>query len=55
MRLVVADCSIDYAGRLHAHLPMARRLLIVKADGTVIVHADQGHKALLDVGAVLDH
>ncbi|HEX9713479.1 MAG TPA: endonuclease NucS [Actinomycetota bacterium] len=46
MRLVVADCSIDYAGRLTAHLPMARRLIIVKADGTVVVHADQGHKAL---------
>jgi len=46
MRLVVADCSIDYSGRLHAHLPMARRLLIVKDDGTLIVHADQGHKAL---------
>lgn len=46
MRLVVADCSIDYSGRLSAHLPLARRLLIVKADGTVIVHADKGHKAL---------
>ena len=46
MRLVVADCSVDYTGRLSAHLPPARRLLIVKADGTVIVHADGGHKAL---------
>lgn len=46
MRLVVADCSVDYTGRLSAHLPMARRLLIVKTDGTVIVHADKGHKAL---------
>jgi len=46
MRLVVADCSVDYTGRLSAHLPAARRLLVVKADGTVIVHGDRGHKAL---------
>jgi RecB family endonuclease NucS len=46
VRLVVADCSVDYTGRLSAHLPPARRLLIVKADGTVIVHGDRGHKAL---------
>ncbi|MGH2795141.1 MAG: endonuclease NucS, partial [Actinomycetota bacterium] len=46
MRLVVADCSIDYSGRLTAHLPPARRLIVVKADGTVIVHGDKGHKAL---------
>jgi RecB family endonuclease NucS len=46
MRLVVADCSVDYSGRLAAHLPPARRLLVVKADGTVIVHGDRGHKAL---------
>ena len=46
MRLVVAECSIDYTGRLSAHLPLARRLIVVKADGTVIVHGDKGHKAL---------
>lgn len=46
MRLVVAECSIDYSGKLTAHLPRARRLIIVKADGTVVVHGDQGHKAL---------
>jgi endonuclease len=46
MRLVVADCSVDYSGRLSAHLPPARRLLVVKSDGTVIVHGDRGHKAL---------
>jgi len=46
VRLVVADCSVEYTGRLSAHLPMARRLLVVKADGTVIVHGDKGHKAL---------
>ena len=40
MRLVVAQCQVDYVGRLSAHLPMARRLLLIKADGSVSVHAD---------------
>ncbi|MFD8076048.1 endonuclease NucS [Streptomyces sp. NPDC059718] len=40
MRLVIARCSVDYAGRLSAHLPSATRLLLVKADGSVSVHAD---------------
>jgi RecB family endonuclease NucS len=38
--LVIARCSVDYLGRLTAHLPMAPRLLLVKADGSVSVHAD---------------
>ena len=42
MRLVIAQCSVDYAGRLTAYLPPARRLLIVKADGSVLVHSDGG-------------
>ena len=42
MRLLIARCSVDYAGRLSAHLPEAVRLLIVKADGSVLVHADGG-------------
>ena len=42
MRLVVARCSVDYSGRLNAHLPMATRLLVVKADGSVLVHSDAG-------------
>ena len=42
MRLVVAKCSVDYAGRLSAHLPLATRLLLVKADGSVLVHSDGG-------------
>jgi endonuclease len=42
MRLVIARCSIDYSGRLSTHLPSAVRLLIVKADGSVLVHADGG-------------
>ncbi len=40
MRLVVARCSVDYAGRLSAHLPLATRLLVIKADGSVLVHSD---------------
>ena len=42
MRLVIARCSVDYVGRLTAHLPPALRLLIVKADGSVLVHSDGG-------------
>ncbi|PPK98652.1 hypothetical protein CLV92_101351 [Kineococcus xinjiangensis] len=42
MRLVIARCSVDYAGRLSAHLPLATRLLLVKADGSVLVHSDGG-------------
>ncbi|WP_031464624.1 endonuclease NucS [Sciscionella sediminilitoris] len=40
MRLVIARCQVDYAGRVTAHLPMATRLLLVKADGSVSVHSD---------------
>ena len=40
MRLVIAQCTVDYLGRLTAHVPSARRLLLVKADGSVSVHAD---------------
>ena len=40
MRLVIAECTVDYVGRLNAHLPHAPRLLLVKADGSVSVHAD---------------
>ncbi len=42
MRLVVARCTVDYSGRLAAHLPEAVRLVMVKADGCVAVHADGG-------------
>jgi len=40
VRLVIANCSVDYAGRLSSHLPQATRLLLVKADGSVSIHAD---------------
>jgi RecB family endonuclease NucS len=42
MRLVIARCAVDYEGRLTAHLPSALRLIMVKADGCVAVHADGG-------------
>jgi RecB family endonuclease NucS len=40
VRLVIARCQVDYAGRLNAHLPMAPRLILIKADGSVSIHAD---------------
>ena len=42
VRLVVARCQVDYAGRLTAHLPMATRVLMIKSDGSVLVHSDGG-------------
>jgi endonuclease len=57
MRLVIARCTVDYSGRLNAHLPEATRLIMVKADGTLAIHSDGGldgpvgHLAVTD----LDH
>jgi endonuclease len=42
VRLVIAKCTVDYSGRLAAHLPPATRLIVVKADGSVLVHSDAG-------------
>ena len=42
MRMVIARCSVDYEGRLTAHLPEAVRLLMLKADGSLLVHSDAG-------------
>ena len=42
MRLVIADCSVDYMGRLNAHLHRATRLLMIKNDGSVLIHSDGG-------------
>ncbi|MCY3539711.1 MAG: endonuclease NucS [bacterium] len=42
MRLVLAQCSVDYQGRLAAHLPSAVRLIMIKADGCVAIHSDGG-------------
>jgi len=42
MRLLVARCEVSYTGRLDAFLPEAVRLLMLKSDGSVLVHADSG-------------
>jgi endonuclease len=42
VRIVIATCQVDYAGRLTAHLPMATRLIMVKTDGSVLIHSDGG-------------
>jgi len=42
MRIVVADCTVNYAGRLSAHLPRATRLILIKADGSLLIHAEAG-------------
>lgn len=42
VRIVVAECSVDYAGRLSAHLPRATRVLMLKSDGSILVHSDGG-------------
>lgn len=42
MRLVIATCSVDYAGRLSAHLPLATRVVMIKSDGSVLIHSDGG-------------
>ena len=48
MRLVIATCAVDYVGRLTAHLPLATRLLLVKADGSLSIHADdRAYKPLM--------
>jgi RecB family endonuclease NucS len=42
MRIVVAECTVNYAGRLSAHLPRATRLILIKADGSLLIHAEAG-------------
>jgi endonuclease len=42
MRLIIARCSIEYAGRLSTRLPEAVRLLMIKSDGTLMVWSDGG-------------
>jgi RecB family endonuclease NucS len=52
MRVLIATCEVDYAGRLSAHLPMAKRLVMVKSDGSVSIHSDGGaYKPLNWMGA----
>ncbi|NBQ45071.1 MAG: DUF91 domain-containing protein, partial [Actinobacteria bacterium] len=42
MRVIIASCSVTYEGRLAASLPEAKRLIMIKADGCVAIHADGG-------------
>jgi len=42
VKIVIAKCSVDYAGRLSAHLPLATRVLMLKQDGSLLVHSDGG-------------
>jgi endonuclease len=42
VRLIVARCEVTYTGRVAAHLPVSTRLLLLKADGSVVMHADAG-------------
>ena len=46
MRLVIAQCSVTYTGRLSTELPSAQRLLLVKADGSVSIHSEFGFRPL---------
>lgn len=52
MRIVVAECTVDYTGRLEARLPRARRAILVKGDGSVVIHSDAGgYKPLMWMSA----
>jgi len=42
MRVIIATCSVGYEGRLNASLPVAKRLIMLKADGCVAIHSDGG-------------
>ena len=42
MRIIVADCSAEYTGRLNASLPVAKRVLLIKADGSVLIFSELG-------------
>lgn len=42
MRIIVADCSAEYSGRLNASLPVAKRVLLIKADGSVLIFSELG-------------
>jgi RecB family endonuclease NucS len=53
MRLIVARCEVTYSGRLNAFLPESTRLLMVKEDGAVLVHADAGGYKPLNSGLSL--
>ena len=52
VRLVIAHCSVTYQGRLRAHLPPAVRVLMVKADGSVLIHSDGGSYKPLNLSLI---
>jgi RecB family endonuclease NucS len=54
MRLIVARCEVRYSGRLDAVLLEALRLLMIKSDGSVMVHADTGGYKPQNWGLMLD-
>lgn len=53
VRLVIATCSVDYKGRLGTHLPLAKRLIIFKGDGSISIHSESGYKPLNWMDGVL--
>jgi endonuclease len=46
VRLVIARCSVDYSGRLSARLAEATRLIVIKGDGTVLIHSETSHRPM---------
>lgn len=42
MRVIIATCTVDYSGRLSAHLDSAKRVIMLKGDGSVLIHSDGG-------------
>ena len=42
MRIIVADCSAEYSGRLNASLPLAKRVLLIKADNSLLIFSELG-------------
>jgi len=52
VRLVIARCTVDYSGRLTAHLPEATRLIMVEADGTLAIHSDGNASKPLNVSVI---
>ncbi|MBS4876007.1 MAG: DUF91 domain-containing protein, partial [Actinomyces sp.] len=42
MRIVIATCTVDYSGRLSAHLDPAKRVIMLKGDGSVLIHSEGG-------------
>jgi endonuclease len=50
MRTIIADCSVNYSGRGETTLPEAKRLILIKSDGAISIHSDEGNKPLNYMG-----